>query len=181
MKVFPKQVIQNIKDKSGLSFRQSKDYATLSTLIYNETNERISDNTLRRLMGVKKDGGEARRVTLDIIAQYLGSPTWEEYQDEISDSRFCDKLLEICSKDLALGQHVEVHYSPNRILKLQLVAPETFKVEACSSKNLQVGDLLKIQSFIETKALFVSQVVRDGRSIGQYIAGEVGGVEKILL
>ncbi len=132
-------------------------------------------------MGVKKDGGEARLVTLDIIAQYLGSPTWEAYQGEISDSGFCDTLLEICSKDLNLGQRVEVHYSPNRILKMQLVAPETFKVEECTSRNLHVGDLLSIQNFIETKALFVSQVIRDGRNIGQYIVGEVGGLDKVIV
>lgn len=74
MQIIDAATIQQIKQKSGLTFQQAKDYAKLSELIEKETEEYVSENTLRRLMGATPNNSEARQSTLNAIARYLGFP-----------------------------------------------------------------------------------------------------------
>lgn len=176
-------IIEKLKQKSGLSFRQSKDYAILANLINQETGEMISDNTLRRMMGVKSDAGAPRLVTLDIVARYLGYSNWNELNGDPapSGSGFRNNLNEIKTEELAIGQCVEVQYVPARILKLRVTGKNTYVVEECTTTNLKPGDTLYMSSLAEGQTMFVSRVDREGKTIGQYVAGEVGGLTKVIV
>lgn len=176
-------IIEKLKQKSGLSFRQSKDYAILSGLINKETGEMISDNTLRRLMGVKNDAGEPRLVTLDIVARYLGSANWNDLVGEPvpSGSGFRNHLNVIKTEDLAIGQCVEVQYVPARTLKLRVTGKNSYVVEECTTTNLKPGDTLYMDSLAQGQTMFVSRVDREGKTIGQYVAGEIGGLTKVIV
>ncbi len=179
------KVIGLIKRASGLEFRKSKDYATLATLISESTGEQVSDNTLRRVMGVKFDGGTPRLSTLDIVARYLGYENWDDLADGEVDkhpkanSGFRNEIQEIVSAELAVGRIVTLCYQPNRRLELLYEGNSIFKVIQSNSDNLHSGDRLTINSFIEQQTLFISRVERKGKNIGQYIAGEYGGLKKI--
>lgn len=179
------KVIGLIKRASGLEFRKSKDYATLATLISESTGEQVSDNTLRRVMGVKFDGGTPRLSTLDIVARYLGYENWDDLADGEVDkhpkanSGFRNEIQEIVSAELSVGRIVTLCYQPNRRLELLYEGNSIFKVIQSNSDNLHSGDRLTINSFIEQQTLFISRVERKGKNIGQYIAGEYGGLKKI--
>lgn len=185
MKCLEENTIYQLKIKSGLSFSQSKDYALLAGMIESATGEHISDNTLRRLMGVKEDAGVPRMVTLDIIARYLGYKSWDLYQrfgsSETPDSRFVEDKKVISSSHLTVGQQIELKYHPNRTLVLEYCGNEIFLVKTVSGGSLQVGDRLTIYSFVEGMTLFVSNVERNGNSLGQYVAGEVSGLLSVKL
>lgn len=185
MKSLDENTLYQLKIRSGLSFSQSKDYALLAGMIESATGEHISDNTLRRLMGVKVDAGVPRLATLDIIARYLGYKSWDLYErfgsSETPDSRFVEDKIVISSNHLTVGQQVELKYHPNRTLLLEYCGDEVFLVKTVSGGSLQVCDRLTIYSFVEGMTLFVSNVEREGKSLGQYVAGEVSGLLSVRL
>lgn len=180
MNYLDKKTLYLLKIKSGLSFTQSKDYSLLSDMILAATGEHISDNTLRRVMGVKEDAGVPRPITLDIIARYLGYESWNLYQhfcrEGVSDSRFIEQKNVVASSQLAVGQKVQLQYHPSRTLILEYCGDEIYLVCSISGGSLKEGDRLTIYNFVEGMTLFVSNVERDGKSLGQYIAGEVSGL-----
>lgn len=180
METFDEKTINFIKQKSGLSFSQSKDYFLLAEMIFFTTGEHISDNTLRRLMGVKNDGGVPRISTLDIVARFLGFDSWCSYEKyghkEMSDSRFVDNRVVVASSQLSVGQQVEIQYHPYRTVIMEYVGDELYSVNSVSGGSLKENDLLKIYNFVEGMTLFVQDVIRKGNSLGQYIAGEVSGL-----
>lgn len=185
MKYLDENTLHQLKLKSGLSFSQSKDYALLSEMILSATGEHISDNTLRRLMGVKDDAGVPRPITLDIVARYLGYKSWDLYQrfgnKELSDSRFIEEKNVVASSKLAVGQKLQLEYHPNRTLLLEYNGNEVYVVKSVSGGSLKEGDLLTIYNFVEGMTLFVSDVNRQGKSLGQYVAGEVSGLLSVTL
>lgn len=185
METIDSRTLSLIKHKSGLSFSQSKDYALLSALIQTETGEHISDNTLRRLMGVKNDAGVPRVSTLDVVARYLGFDSWELYlkfgKDQVPDSRFISDRKVVASSQITPGQMVEIYYHPNRNVLLEYQGEEVYIVKSVSGGSLHENDQLKIFNFVEGMTLFVSDVIRDGKSLGQYIAGEVSGLLSVNL
>lgn len=180
MKCLDEKTLHQIKLHSGLSFTQSKDYSLLAEMILSATGEHISDNTLRRVMGVKEDAGVPRPITLDIIARYLGYQSWDLYkrfgEEEIADSRFIEKKNMLASSQLSVGQKVQLKYHPSRTLLLEYTGDEVFVVNYVSGGSLKAGDRLTIYSFVEGMTLFVSNVEREGKSLGQYLAGEVSGL-----
>jgi len=185
MEIFDSRTLYLLRNKSKLSFSQSKDYALLAELILSETGEHISDNTLRRLMGVKSDAGTPRPSTLDVVAHYLGYENWDLYlrfgMNELSDSRFIEQRNMVASSQLKVGQHVELVYHPNRNLLLEYKGDDLYVVKSVSGGSLHENDQLKIFNFVEGMTLFVSDVIRDGKSLGQYIAGEVSGLLSVNL
>lgn len=185
MKCLDEKTQYLLRIKSGLSFAQSKDYSLLAEMILSTTGEHISDNTLRRVMGVKEDAGVPRPVTLDIIARYLGYESWNLYQrfgnEEVSDSRFIEQKNVVASSQLVIGQKLQLQYHPNRILILEYQGDEKYVVRSVSGGSLQEGDLLTIYNFVEGMTLFVSNVERKGKSLGQYLAGEVSGLLSVKL
>ncbi len=66
---------KELENKLGIELRTPKDFRLLSERIEKEINERISIDTLMRIWGYKGKVN-ARRSTLDILAQYLG---YEDY------------------------------------------------------------------------------------------------------
>lgn len=185
MKSLDENTLYQLKIRSGLSFSQSKDYALLADMILSATGEHISDNTLRRIMGVKEDAGVPRPITLDIIARYLGYKTWDLYQrfgnEELSDSRFFEEKNVVASSQLAVGQKILLEYHPNRTLLLEYKGDEIYVVLSVSGGSLKAGDSLTIYNFVEGMTLFVSDVNRQGKSLGQYVAGEVSGLLSVTL
>jgi len=179
MQVIDETTIQLLKNKSGLRFNQTKDYLDLAKLITEETGQNISENTLRRLMGQTPNSSDARTTTLNAIARYLGFISWDTLQNFDHGSGFRNMLNAVCASDLAIGQHLEIIYPVNRLLRIRLVRENIFLVEESTSNNLRTNDELFINTVIEGQALFVTHVYRNGEDIGQYIAGEVGGVTSI--
>jgi len=185
MNTLNEKVIQLILEKTGLEFRQSKDYALAALMITEKTGECFSDNTLRRLMGVKSDGGTPRLSTLDILARYLDYENWDSLSMALHltepepESSFIFNVNEVLSSSLPLGQRIKLQYPPQRILRIEYLGNDVFEVLECSSSNLRVGDHLTIHNIVEGQMLYVWKVERDGQDLGRYCAAEVGGVEKI--
>ena len=178
-------IIAMIKKKTGLDFENAKDFEVLSESF--PASDRLGVNTLKRLMGYAKSPIAPRKATLDALAHYLGSPSWESLtgaqpveSDWIEKAFFADEIRE--------GTTVEASWFPNRHLVLLCIGENRFLVTQSVNGKLQVGDELTIISFRLQYPLQVLQVLRNGDIVRDaagnelgYIAGRQNGLTELFI
>lgn len=183
--MLPFSIIEMIRRKSGLDFSNPKDFEALSASF--PANERLGVNTLKRLMGYAKSPIEPRKTTLDILAHFLGSSSWEALtgiQSVESDwegkAFFADEIRE--------GALVEASWLPDRHIVLRCIGENRFRVVESLNGKLMVDDEVVIQSFRLQYPMQVLQVARngeivcdaDGNELG-YVAGRRNGLTELFI
>ncbi len=178
--VFPQHIIKLIEKHCGRKIASSADCEFVILDIESVTGERIGLNTIKRLLGFNADERKPRMTTLDIIARYLGCNSWDElieYENTAITSAFLPgKRKEIMVRDLATGRVVRISYRPNRVVRLRYDGNHHFTVIESRNSKLQAGDLLTITHIIHNYPLLVSEVIRDGKSLGSFTAGAPYGI-----
>lgn len=170
-----------LKRKSGNGLRLPSDCEYLSLDIASKTGVRIGATTLKRLVGFATDERQPHTSTLDAIARYLGFAHWEELSkiEDHGNSGFNCSDEEVRSADLQVGNVVEVTYLPDRRLALTYLGGNRYEVQVSENSKLKVGDEVEIQNFVVHHPLLVTQVWRNGESLGQFTAGRVSGLSSI--
>ncbi|MBN1988586.1 MAG: NACHT domain-containing protein [Bacteroidales bacterium] len=70
---------RRIEEQFGRKITYQKDCNALSSNIFSHTGEQISPATLRRVFGFLATNSQPSRVTLDILAQYIGATGWDNF------------------------------------------------------------------------------------------------------
>lgn len=168
-----------LEQKSGRELHLSADCEYLAFDIESKTGEHIGVNTLKRLLGFIDDEREPRISTLDIIAKYLGFDSWEilKVYDDKSNSSFGSSSDEICVKDLTIGQQILISYLPDRELIICYQGENHFIVIQSKNSKLIVNDDLEISHIVKGYPLIISDVKRDGSSLGFFTAGKIQGID----
>lgn len=166
-------IITLIRKKSGLDFNNAKDFEVLSESF--PPSDRLGVNTLKRLMGYAKSPIAPRKTTLDALAHYLDSTSWEALtgiqpieSDWVEKAFFADELRE--------GTFVEASWFPDRHLVLKCIGENRFRVTESLHGKLQPNDEVIIQSFRLQYPLQVLQVVRNGDIMRDAASNELGYV-----
>lgn len=177
--IFSNKTIEQLKRKSGLSFDRASDFSTLATLISNETKCAIGITTLKRLFGYIDDSRETYRGTLNIMAQYLGYHSWEEYVSTMRiDSDWnldSDTIWITC---LPLGTVIKVGYLDRNVTFEVVDAEEGKALRVIDAKNssLHTNDIAYIDRLRKGEKLEARKVCR-GTSSGSYRTnGEVKSI-----
>ncbi|MFN5207935.1 MAG: hypothetical protein ACK5D8_00455, partial [Bacteroidota bacterium] len=105
-----------MEKKYGQPVRYPKDCIALSEDIFDKCRRRISESTLKRMMGFVKGIRAPRRYTLDIIAQYLDHTDYLELEISLGvqgDSEYRIPM-QILAYDLDPGMLICFCYDPNR-------------------------------------------------------------------
>ena len=180
---FSPYIISLLQQKSKREFRLSADCEYLALDIESKTGEHIGVNTIKRLMGMIDDEREPRLSTLDIIARYLDFKSWDElrFYDDKSNSSFDTSSDEIRVDELAKGQKIEISYLPDRLLSLEYLGNRHFHILSSENSKLQDGDQIEMTHIVSGYPLLVSDVIRDGKSLGSFIAGKSQGITFKLL
>lgn len=175
---FSPYVTTLLKQKSGHDLRLSADCEYLALDIESVTGEHIGVNTLKRLLGFIDDEREPRISTLDIIARYLGFSSWDELRiyDDKSNSSFESTSDEIRVSDLTTGQKIQISYRPDRQLIIEYQGNNTFLILSSKNGKLQDGDQITITHIVSGYPLLVSEVIRNGKSLGSFTAGKAQGI-----
>lgn len=180
---FSPYVTDLLRQKSNKEFRLSADCEYLALDIESVTGEHIGVNTLKRLLGFIDDEREPRISTLDVIARYLGFDHWDALSvyDSRSNSSFESSSEEIRVCDLTVGQRVQVNYLPDRQIELEYLGSNRFRVQKSINSKLMADDETTITHIVQGYPLLISEVIRDGKSLGSFTAGKAQGVRfKIL-
>ena len=140
-----------------------------------------SVNTLKRLLGFLPYDKQHRDSTMSFIAHYLGYKNNTELQQALtkcaSDFGTNDCVLE--NSQLETGDHVEIAYQPNRTITFKYEGDDRFLVTQSINSQLQPDDEVVIRQFAIGFPLLADNVVRNGKSLGSYTAGKIGGLTSI--
>lgn len=168
-----------LRRKSGLALSHAGDAERLALDIESKTGDHLGVNTVKRLLGFIDDAREPRVATLNIVARYLGFSDWEELRlvDERSNSSFGnDDENTLPAASLTVGDVVEVTYKPDRRVVLRYAGDGRFNIEESENSKLLSGDVALISHFVQDYPLIVSEVWRDGHSLGSFTAGKLRGI-----
>lgn len=150
--------------------------------IEEETGQALSTTTLKRMLGFVNGPAQPRMSSLDILAQYLGYPTYSLLAKDIGENTEISEFRpveKIDSEDLMPGEQVQVAYNPNRLLVLSYLGRNEYLVNESRGGKLLKGDKLSIAGFYIGFELLVSDVQRDGEHLGPYVAAKQGGLTSI--
>ncbi len=178
--IFSKDIINDIKTKSGLIFDRAGDFELLSSSVYKITGRTIGVTTLKRLFNYIQDNRKASEYTLNTIAIYLGYETWESYiKTNNFDSEWGFVSEAIYPKDLNIEDCITVKYL-NRIVVFQVIEYEqekVLKVIEVTNSSLKPGDIVFIHHLKLGEILIADRVLRDG-SWGNYKTnGEIAFID----
>ncbi len=173
--VLDRYTIRWMEKQCGRKIKYSADCEYLALDIESLTGEHIGVNTIKRLLGFIKDEHNPRTTTLDIIARYLGCETWDQLRqlDRVfASSSFTGKRKEVIVRQLEHGRRIRIMYYPKRIVDIEYLGDCHFIVLKSENSKLQQGDQLILTHIIEQYPLLVSDVIRDGESLGSFSTGE---------
>lgn len=184
MLMINQEIIKKIEEKFGKKLQYSSDCEALSEAILEETGERISVATLKRMAGFVSKTCKPRLATMDILSLYIGYPSYNLLSKELNaDTEISDFawVEELESKSLKEGTQLQITYDPGRVLVLTYLGNNMFIVNESYKSKLQQGDKVTISHFTKGFELLVSDVVRNGESLGSYQAAKAGGLTSIEL
>ena len=176
------EIIRKIEKKFGKKVEYGFDCDALAEAIREETGQPIALSTLKRMMGFVSQECTPRLSTMDIIARYLSYPNYRTLAQEVNgDTEISDFawVEELESKSLKEGTQLQITYDPGRVLVLTYLGNNTFIVNESFKSKLQQGDKVTISHFTKGFELLVSDVVRNGESLGPYQAAKAGGLTSI--
>jgi hypothetical protein len=176
-----KIIRERIEHKFGQEIRYSKDCEVLANEISNTTTKKISVSTVKRLFGFAKGIEEPRLYTMDALAVYLGYKNYDELLAEFksANSSEFEIVEEIRVDELNLNVELALHYEPNRRLKLRYLGDSKFElIEVVNSKLLE-KDIVVVNHIVRDYPLFLSNVIRQEKNLGSYIAAKISGVTAI--
>jgi len=177
-------VIRELIEKQlGKEIRYSSDFEHLSFDIEKQTKQRVGVNTLKRLFGQIEGIKEPRLYTLDTIARYINFKNWDEMLESLDDrgnSDF-DTIEEIEIKNLTKGNKIKFYYSPDREVLIEYLEKNLFKVIESLNSKLKQDDIIEANHFVLKYPLLVNDVVRNGVSLGKFVAGKVSGITKLTI
>ena len=174
-------IVQLLKERSGNDLRLPSDCEYLSLDIESKTGVHIGATTLKRLAGFAQDERTPHASTLDAIAHYLGYAHWDELMqiEDKGNSDFDASDEEVRSADLQPDTIIEITYLPDRKVRMQYLGNQHYRVVESLNSKLQVDDEVEILNFVLHHPLLVLDVVRHGKSLGQFTAGRVSGLTSV--
>ena len=178
-----KEIKKKVEAKFGRELKYSADCKDLSNEIYNDTKHMLSRSTLERLFGLVAKDVVPRPSTLDILAEYMGYPSYQHLADELNLPTIIsdfESVKQLVAEDLEEGTQIEITYEPDRLIVMSYLGNSWFIVnEIHGSKNIRKGDKLRITDFVLGYELLIADVERNGESLGQYKAAKIGGLTSI--
>lgn len=177
-----KVFLNKIEERYGSKVVYNCDCEALSEHIFHTTRERISVATLKRLFGLVTLSVEPRKSTLDILAKYIGYPSYDvmvaEEDNSIQISEFA-AINEISSADLAVGTILQISYDPGRRIVMTYLGEDYFVVNKSFKSKLNQGDKVRITHLAVGFPILFSNVIRDGANLGSYQAAKIGGLSTL--
>ena len=176
---------QLVEESANHAIATSNDFIFLSGEIQGRLKETLSASTLKRLWGYVDGYASVRPSTLDILARFVGFPDWETFVSDYcevesvqSSHRVVSKSL--YTKDLNVGDQVEIAWNPNRRCKLKYLGNSLFEVVTSENAKLKPGDRFLCQRFTKNQPLYVELITNDGNT-ELFVMGNKGGLTKLTL
>lgn len=167
--------------KAGCDITTSQGAQYLRGDIKRVTGESVGLNTIKRLIGSIPYEGTHRSTILEIISRYLGFGSWTlleaKIKDEISGFDRHSSIVEL--EGLPTGQKIAVEWEPDRRIVMKHQEGKLYTVEESVNSKLERGDRMTLSQIAAGFPLYANDVIRDGKSLGNYTAAVGAGIKKI--
>ncbi len=169
---------EDICRAAGRAVRTPNDFEWLSERVWERTRERLSPTTLKRFFGYLEEGVTARKVTLDILARYVGYRNYEAFLESDGEPQSNIVAAErLVSSQLAKGQVVRLAWKPDRVCVVEHLGQGLFEILERENTKLEVGDIFECGLFLRNEPLYINNVRRDGKVVIEtYLVGRKDGV-----
>lgn len=110
-----------------------KDFEFLRSRIFARHHIYLSTTTLMRIWGYVNENVEPRRSTLNILSQFLGYSSWEDFQynaslpQELQSSPVLNRRLSV-EKSLRHGDRLRLIWLPDRVCDIEYLGNRSFRV-----------------------------------------------------
>ena len=177
-----KEIIKKIEDKFKSEIKYPGQCDALAQAIFDETKITIGVTTLKRLFGFAADERRPHVSTLDVIARYIDYPSFKLLVKDLGED--CDISMyqpveSLDNKGLTVGTQVEITYDPQRLVLMTYIGDDRFVVNESKNSKLEKGDILEIVQMIVGTPFFCKEVVRDNKSLGNYLGAKQNGLTSI--
>ena len=138
-------------------------------------------NTVKRLVGVLPSDVSPRKTTLNIIANYLGYPSWDTMQEDtaMEGSDFGKKDIFIEMSDLEEGAEVEVCWKPDRRILIRHDGNGQYTVFKSENSKLLSGDIISLSKLAIGFPFIADKVFRADKPLGSYRAADGAGITRL--
>ena len=172
-----------IEKKVGRAINSPSEFEFLSGAVWNQTGERISPTTFKRLWGYIDGTDSTRESTLRILSRFLGYKSFPDFCDSLSEEEvFQSDWIDgprISASDLKKGDLVEVSWMPNRLCRFRFDGGMRFTVMESQNSKLQVGDRFECSMFIQGAPMYLNNYTRGLQAPVAFVAGLKDGLISI--
>lgn len=177
------ELLNAVEKKYGHRLQTTTDFDEFSLFLKSKYNYLLSTSTLKRLWGYVNDEHKPRTQTLNLLCQYIGFSFFSEFCHHLKTSTAYNSSFfstkQIQSKDLNVGDQVEIGWAPNRYVLLNYKGENVYQVLHAKESKLQEGDCFETACFLLGQPLLLSYISRDGHRTAPFIAGRNGGLTLI--
>ena len=157
-----------------------RDFEYLSMHIQNRTGAYISPITLRRIWEDEKYNIAPRQYTLDTLAHYVGFNNYEAFiisssGEEKSQSGFLVNDY-LPTNTLQKGVHIQIQWEPGRVITVEYIGCEMFKVVESINSKLSKGDTFQCDIITQGEPLYLNRLIHEGGYPTRYFCGKTSGV-----
>lgn len=179
-----KELCKRVEETAGIVAVKSKDFERLVVSIYERTGTLLSPTTLKRVWGYLNESTVTRRSTLDLLAQFCGWHSYEEFLSgsvpEIESGYIGAKALN-ADRDLTVGDVVKLMWQPSRICEIEYLGNSRWKVVSSEETRLLPGDTFSCPVIMSREPLYLNDVIHKGVHSGIYVCGRLHGVRYNLI
>lgn len=179
--MLPQSILDKILAKYGKERIYSSDCLPLAQEIG------VSETTVKRMVGlVGINSPERNRTphtsTMDILAKWLGYGNYEVLLRDIGEGDCSSEFTAMESIDvssLRAGARIQMRYEPSRLIVMAYLGDNEFLITESKNSKLLKGDRIRLMTLVLGQDLLVSEVIRNGNSLGAYRGAKDGGLTSI--
>lgn len=176
-------LLQEVEKKYGRKVNTSTDFESLSVVIERDTNEYLSASTLKRMWGYVSLKPVPRVATLDVLCRFIGHSSFASFREALKQSPVIDSgfftTKVIASADLAPGEIVLIGWEPNRLVTLEYLGDNRFRVLKSENAKLLEGDEFVAIQFLLDYPLFIDHIDRSDGATPAFVAGKNSGLNRV--
>ena len=168
-----------VEDRYGQSLGSPTDFARFCDHLNSSLGESLSLSTVKRLWGYVTGYSTVRTSTLNVLSRYVGCRDWRDFCETLTDSDVSSFPMGdvVAMSTLAVGDCVEVTWSPGRRIVVQYIGQGRMRVIESLRSRLTVGSTFSCSGIVSGERLVLTQVEMTGVERAQtYVCGKRGGV-----
>lgn len=175
------QLLVDIESALHRQLTAPSDFDDLADRIFRRRGIVISAMTLKRLWGYLPYHHTPRRATLDILAQFIGYDSFDDYcrnsllPEEQQSAPILNRRLSV-KNDVRVGDRLCVSWKPDRKIEIIYRGNLHFDVVFAENTRIKAGDSFDCGLIIEDEPLFVDNLALEGREPVAYVCGKKHGV-----